>query len=88
MRLNTGKVKAHYLSPAVLTLSDRGVIGVKTVNAANKVEFFPVRIIADTPDGIWLTGLPETTTLITVGQEFVLTGQSVEPVYESEGANS
>ena len=88
LRLNTGKVKAHYISPAVLTLSDKGVIGVKTVNAANQVEFFPVKIIADTSEGIWLTGLPETTTLITVGQEFVLPGQSVEPVYEAEGSNS
>ncbi|MDH5747872.1 MAG: efflux RND transporter periplasmic adaptor subunit [Rhodospirillales bacterium] len=88
MHLDTGSVKAHHLSPAALTLSDEGVIGVKTVNAANKVEFFPVKIIDDTPEGIWLSGLPEATTLITVGQEFVLPGQLVEPVYESESTKS
>jgi multidrug efflux system membrane fusion protein len=88
LRLNTGTVKAHHLSPAALTLSDAGVVGVKTVNAANEVEFFPIRIIADTPAGIWLTGLPDSATLITVGQEFVLPGQVVEPVHEAEGTKS
>jgi membrane fusion protein, multidrug efflux system len=88
LRLDTETVLAHQISPAVLTLSDDGVVGVKIVNAAKKVEFIPVRIIADSPDGIWLTGLPEIATLITVGQEFVLPGQQVTPVYETEGADS
>jgi membrane fusion protein, multidrug efflux system len=86
--MDTETVTAHQLSPAALTLSDDGVVGVKTVNAGRKVEFFPVQIIADTPEGIWLTGLPETTTLITVGQEFVLPGQMVRPVHEKKGADS
>jgi membrane fusion protein, multidrug efflux system len=88
LRLELETVLAHRLSPAVLTLSDDGVVGVKTVNAARKVEFFPVRIIADGPKGIWLTGLPETAMLITVGQEFVLPGQTVEPVREPKVAGS
>ena len=34
-------------------------------------------IVADGPDGVWLAGLPQTVTFITVGQEFVTAGQKV-----------
>ena len=37
-------------------------------------------MIAHTPDGVWLGGLPEEVTLITVGQEFVRAGQRVVPI--------
>ena len=77
-----GREKAHKVSAAVLTLNDDGAIGVKFVDADNRVRFHTVRIIAHTPDGIWLGGLPDTVTLITVGQEFVSEGQLVQPVEE------
>jgi multidrug efflux system membrane fusion protein len=83
LRLPVAEVPAHRLSPAVLTLTDDGKIGVKTVNADNVVEFHPVQIVGDGPDGVWLTGLPERARFITVGQDFVLTGQKVEPVLEA-----
>ena len=84
LRLPVGKVLAHRISPAVLTLSDQGIIGVKVVNNENTVEFKPVELVADTSDGIWLGGLPEHLTLITVGQEFVRQGQKVVPVLEED----
>lgn len=71
---------AHFVTPSTLTLNDDGVIGVKIVTAGNIVSFAPVEIIADEPEGVWLGGLPETIRLITVGQEFVLDGERVEPV--------
>ena len=77
-----GREKAHKVSAAVLTLNDDGVIGVKYVDAGNRVRFQKIRIIAHTPDGIWLGGLPDAVTLITVGQEFVSDGQLVQPVEE------
>ena len=79
LHLDLGRVKAHRVSPAVLTLSDQGVVGVKTVDAGGMVTFVPVKMIGDTPEGIWLSGLPQRVTLITVGQEFVLPGQRVAP---------
>jgi multidrug efflux system membrane fusion protein len=83
LRLPLGRVLAHRVSPAVLTLSDEGVVGVKAVDAGNRVRFHPVTMIADTPEGIWLAGLPAEVTLITVGQEFVRAGQRVDPVPET-----
>lgn len=88
LRLPIGLELAHLVSPTVLTLSDDGMIGVKAVDDDGVVRFLPVRMIADTPDGMWLAGLPESVTLITVGQEFVLPGQRVRQIAEDgEGAS-
>ena len=83
LRLPVAELPAHRVSPAILTLTDDGKIGVKTVNGENVVEFHPVQIVGDGPDGVWLAGLPERARFITVGQDFVLTGQKVEPVPET-----
>ena len=73
---------AHHISPAILTLDDSGVIGVKTVGDDHKVQFYPIEIVGSAENGMWLTGLPQTSRLITVGQEFVMNGQTVTPVEE------
>ena len=46
--MNTDNQQAHFLSPALLTLSDMGDLGVRTVNQENKVKFFRVKIVEDT----------------------------------------
>lgn len=86
LRIPTETVQAHYLSPALLALGDEGELGVKTVAADGTVEFNPVAIVQATPDGVWLTGLPERARVITVGQGFVHAGQQVRPVPEQAGS--
>jgi len=76
-------VPAHRVSPAVLSLSTSGTIGVKIVDADQKVRFLPVQIVEQGADGLWLLGLPAEVTLITVGQEFVRDGQQVRTVDEA-----
>lgn len=80
MRLPMAQVVAHNITPALLTLNDSGVLGVKSVNDDGVVQFHEVKMIADTEDGIWLTGLPHEVQIISVGQEFVSAGQTVVPV--------
>jgi multidrug efflux system membrane fusion protein len=75
-------VLAHKISPAILGLDDRGVLGVRILDEQGIVRFVPVTIIADGNDGVWVTGLPEKVTVITVGQEFVSPGQKVKAVRE------
>ncbi|WP_417831074.1 efflux RND transporter periplasmic adaptor subunit [Terasakiella sp.] len=77
LQLSIGRQHAYQVSPAILTLSDEGVIGIKTVDDANKVVFHPVKLLEDTPEGIWITGLPQTARIITRGQEYVSVGQEV-----------
>lgn len=86
IRLPVESVEAHRMSPAALTLDDSGVIGVMAVDADNIVVFYPVVLIADGADGIWVGGLPKDVTIVTVGQEFVLPGQTVIPVPEDAAA--
>lgn len=75
-------IKAHKISPALLTLDDAGNVGIRTIDEANEVQFYLVEVVSDAGDGVWVTGLPEVVTLITVGQEFVVAGETVDPTYE------
>jgi multidrug efflux system membrane fusion protein len=81
------EVVAHRVSPAILALDDKGSLGLRIVEAGGKVKFVPVSMVADTPQGVWVSGLPETATVITVGQEYVTPGQLVE-VTEEQAATT
>ncbi|MFQ5467521.1 MAG: efflux RND transporter periplasmic adaptor subunit [Kiloniellaceae bacterium] len=83
LRLPLRTVIAHRISPAILTLGDNGDVGVKTVGPDNRVGFAAVRIVAETATAAWVTGLPPRATLITVGQEYVVPGQTVRPIDEA-----
>ena len=58
-------------------LGDAGELGIRTVSETNQVEFNPIQILEDTIEGIWISGLPEQTRIITIGQEYVFQGQTV-----------
>ncbi|MFO1186579.1 MAG: efflux RND transporter periplasmic adaptor subunit [Alphaproteobacteria bacterium] len=79
VRIGTRQILAHHFSPAILTLNEEGKVGVRTVENG-VVKFVPVQIISDDKDGVWVAGLPETVTVITVGQEFVTDGAKVKAV--------
>ncbi len=83
IRIPVDEVQAHLVSHAVMTLNDEGLIGVKIVDLDGIVHFVPAAIIADSQDGVWLAGLPDTVGVITVGQEFVRDGDKVDPVIEA-----
>lgn len=74
---------AHKISPALLSLDDEGNIGVSIISSDQRVEFYLVDIIRDAEDGIWVTGLPEVSTIITVGHELVVAGEIVKPTFET-----
>jgi multidrug efflux system membrane fusion protein len=78
--VKVGTAPAHLLPQSVLTLDDEGVLGVRTVESS-KVAFYPVTILKDTRDGVWVTGLPPRADVITIGQEFVQAGQVVNAGY-------
>jgi multidrug efflux system membrane fusion protein len=78
MLLESGEVMAYQLSPAMLTLDAEGDIGVMTVDANQRARFTPVVIEKSGTDGVWVSGLGDTASVITVGQGFVRPGQAVE----------
>lgn len=82
LNIPVGRVMAHKISPALFALDDEGNVGVRTVNEQRRVEYHPIAIVRNDVDGVWVTGLPEITTLITVGQELVVPGERVELSFE------
>ena len=86
VRIPVGEVQAHFVSPALLTLDDAGVLGIKSVDDDNRVGFHPVELVRAQPEGVWVSGLPETVRLITVGQGFAREGERVRPVADGGAA--
>ena len=78
LRIPTGTVSAHYISPALLSLDAQDQIGVKSVNGNGMVVFHKVGIVRTDVDGVWVTGLPDQVRVITVGQGFVREGDRVD----------
>ena len=69
-----------FISPALLTLNEKGLLGAKYVGEDNRVIFSPVQLIKAEATGVWISGLPNPVDLIVVGQSFVSTGEKVNPV--------
>ncbi len=84
LRLPAEEHRSHHIPASVLALDDTGELGVRILDDDNVVVFSRIRIIRDSADGLWVTGLPETVTLITVGQELVIPGERVQPVFEGD----
>ncbi|MBU3261230.1 efflux RND transporter periplasmic adaptor subunit [Roseovarius sp. PS-C2] len=77
--------KAHLLPQSALTLNDEGTLGVRLVGEDDLAVFAPVTLLRDTPNGVWLSGLPEQADIIIIGQEYVTDGVHVVPSYQELG---
>ena len=77
IELVTQTYHAHMVPTSVVVLDEFGNIGVKTVNDDERVELYNVEIIREDRNGVWVAGLPSRTTVITVGQGFVVEGERV-----------
>ena len=88
LRVRVETIAAHFVSPAVLTLDDDGVVGVRLLDDDDRVVFHHADIVGDSAGGVWLASLPETVRLITVGQEFVRDGDVVEAAGEADAPDA
>ncbi|MEP6020584.1 MAG: efflux RND transporter periplasmic adaptor subunit [Paracoccaceae bacterium] len=73
--------QAHLIPSSAMTLDDAGTLGLRIVDDAGVVAFNPVSVVRDTPEGVWLAGLPETANVIVVGQEYVRAGVKTAPTF-------
>lgn len=80
------EVIAHRIPSSSLTLDDTGAVGIKVIDNNNTVQFHNVEIVGDETNqldpGIWVTGLDGPITLITLGQEIVFPGQTVDANFD------
>lgn len=84
LRIPAEEVLAHRISASLLTLDDAGNVGVKIINEQGLVEFVVADIALSSNEGIWLAGLPQSATIITVGQGYVANGALVNAVPEGD----
>lgn len=75
----------HRIPSSALTLDESGRTGVMTVDASDVAHFVPVKVMAETREGLWVSGLPDRVTIITDGKDFVTDGQRVAPVPAGSG---
>jgi multidrug efflux system membrane fusion protein len=68
------------LPRSVVTLSSDGDLGIRAVDKDNKVVFFPIDLVDDTPNGLVLAGIPAEARVIVAGQDLVTEGSEVKPV--------
>ena len=86
LRIPTGEARAHFVSPAILSLGTDGTLGIKTVGEDDVVVFHAVDIVRAQTDGIWVSGLPEAARVISIGQGFVNDGETVDPQADDDAA--
>ena len=79
VKVKAGIVKAQHVPSKILTLDSDGALGVRYVDYENRVGFAVVNQIDEDSDGIWVTGLPDSTRIIVQGQDYVSVGTEVEP---------
>ncbi|WP_163265377.1 efflux RND transporter periplasmic adaptor subunit [Chelativorans alearense] len=79
------RVETVALPRSVVTLNANGELGVRAVDPAGKVDFYPIDIVDDTPQALYLAGIPSDARIIVAGQDLVTDGETVnaEEVDES-----
>ncbi len=80
-------VEAVFITPSALSLGDNGDLGVKTIDENEQVVFTPITLVSSTLEGAWVTGIPDKSRVITLGQGFVKEGQQVDPVLAADTSN-
>lgn len=73
---------AHQVEPSMLSLADDGRVGIKAVDEAGRVVFWPVSVLSSQRGETWVSGLPASVRAIVTGQEYVRAGDTVEAVDE------
>ncbi len=75
--LDAGAGPAHLVPTTALVLDSAGRQGVRHVVAGERVAFAPVRVLDETPQGLWIAGLTGPARVVVVGQSYVSEGQKV-----------
>lgn len=77
--IQTGTTLAQHIPSKILTLDNDGSVGVRYLDRDNIVRFARIKTIDEDASGVWVTGLPDQTRIITQGQDFVAVGTKANP---------
>jgi multidrug efflux system membrane fusion protein len=77
IRIQAGQGEAHLVPETALVLDAAGRQGVRFVGGTGVVGFAPVKVMEETAQGVWVSGLSGPVKVIVVGQSYVSEGQRV-----------
>jgi membrane fusion protein, multidrug efflux system len=80
VRVGAGEGPQHLIPVASMVLDAAGRQGVRYVLADDRVAFAPVKVVEETPQGVWVSGLSGEVRVIVVGQSYIAEGQKVSVV--------
>ncbi|MCC5971444.1 MAG: efflux RND transporter periplasmic adaptor subunit [Pararhodobacter sp.] len=69
--------RGHLVPGSALTLDNEGRLGLRLVDDENRTFFAPVSVLRDSPQGFWVSGLPDPADVVVVGQEYATDGITV-----------
>lgn len=78
--VNLPPVTAYRVSPSWINLADSGAVGLRAIDENDRVKFVPIKVLAMTKEGFWVSGPQPGMRVITLGQDYVGDGEQVEPV--------
>jgi multidrug efflux system membrane fusion protein len=84
LTLRSDPVPAVLLPRSIVALNAAGELGIRTVGDDNRVGFHPIDLIDDTPEGLYLAGIPRDARVIVSGQGLVKDGDEVNAVAADE----
>jgi multidrug efflux system membrane fusion protein len=86
VRIQIGEGDAHRVDPALLTLDGEGRIGLRYLDVGGMVSFVPADVVDESPQGLWISGLPREALIVAEGQPEVKPGLRATPVLREAAA--
>ena len=78
LHMDLSPTQAHLIPASLILLDAAGDIVVRSVDSENRVQQQKLAVVGEAENGIWVKGLPAQVNLITVGQNYVSQGESVD----------
>ena len=69
---------AHLIPASLILLDAEGDIIVRAVDQKNRVQQIKLIVVGEAKNGLWVQGLPAQVSLITVGQNYVSQGETID----------
>jgi len=86
LNIQIAPVQGHLVASSTILLNDKGSTVIRVLDSNQIVESYLVTAVGESDNGIWVTGLPEEVVLVTVGQNYIIDGEHVEPVFPANSA--
>lgn len=81
LKIETTAILAHLVPASSILLNDIGETVVRVLDQKQIVDSLKVTAVGESAQGIWVAGLPEKVVLVTVGQNYIIDGEHVEPSF-------